>query len=215
MKNRRNIIIAFLLCATLIVGVGYAALSDVMDISGTTTYNQNNALDALVYFQNPNKSHEANNIQIVNGNVDKVSFNVNSLATVNDYTYFWVELCNDSSQDISISFKEYIANEDAKTYYEFGYFIGTLTNGTVDDVKTLHEYPQDDRKFTIVKHADTFNETTHAEIKLEKNNKVFVCVQVKLTGDTTNGNTMPNDKTVSAAFNFEINVTEWVDNIGG
>lgn len=34
MKNRRNVIIAFLLCVSLIVGVGYAALTDTLTVDG-------------------------------------------------------------------------------------------------------------------------------------------------------------------------------------
>ena len=51
MKNRRNIIIAFLLCATLIVGVGYAAFVGNLTINGTTAFNpENNTLDENIEF---------------------------------------------------------------------------------------------------------------------------------------------------------------------
>ena len=51
MKNRRNVLIAFLLCATLIVGVGYAAFTGNLIINGTATYTHDGAeLDEDVYF---------------------------------------------------------------------------------------------------------------------------------------------------------------------
>lgn len=51
MKNRRSIIIAFLLCATLIVGVGYAAFVGNLTINGTTLYNpENSDLDGNIKF---------------------------------------------------------------------------------------------------------------------------------------------------------------------
>ena len=51
MKNRRNIIIAFLLCATLIVGVGYAAFVGNLTVNGTTAFNpENNTLDEKIEF---------------------------------------------------------------------------------------------------------------------------------------------------------------------
>lgn len=40
MKNRRNMIVAFLLCACLIVGVGYAALVDELVIDATGTFSE-------------------------------------------------------------------------------------------------------------------------------------------------------------------------------
>lgn len=39
MKNRRSTILAFLLCATLVLGIGYAALSDTLTIGGSATFN--------------------------------------------------------------------------------------------------------------------------------------------------------------------------------
>ncbi|MBQ8350703.1 MAG: hypothetical protein IJY20_01500 [Clostridia bacterium] len=35
MKSRRIVVTAFLLCACLIIGVGYAALSDILEVTGT------------------------------------------------------------------------------------------------------------------------------------------------------------------------------------
>ena len=51
MKNRRNVLIAFLLCATLIVGVGYATFTGNLIINGTATYTHTGAeLDEDIYF---------------------------------------------------------------------------------------------------------------------------------------------------------------------
>ncbi len=51
MKNRKSIIVAFLLCACLIVGVGYAAFSGNLIINGTATYTHDGAeLDEDIYF---------------------------------------------------------------------------------------------------------------------------------------------------------------------
>ncbi len=59
MKNRRNVLIAFLLCATLIVGVGYAAFSGNLIINGTATYTfDGEKLDEDIYFSGyENLSH--------------------------------------------------------------------------------------------------------------------------------------------------------------
>jgi hypothetical protein len=51
MKNRRNVLIAFLLCATLIVGVGYAAFTGNLIVNGTATYTHDGAeLDEDIFF---------------------------------------------------------------------------------------------------------------------------------------------------------------------
>lgn len=44
MKNRRNIIVAFLLCACLLVGIGYAQVTGNLAISGTARFNGSDKL---------------------------------------------------------------------------------------------------------------------------------------------------------------------------
>ena len=48
MKNRRNIIVAFLLCACLIVGIGYAQVTGTLAISGTARFNGSSVLASEV-----------------------------------------------------------------------------------------------------------------------------------------------------------------------
>lgn len=51
MKNRRKTIIAFMLCACLIMGIGYAAVADELVITGTGSYEASlTPFDADVYF---------------------------------------------------------------------------------------------------------------------------------------------------------------------
>jgi hypothetical protein len=51
MKNRRTLLVAFLLCATLLVGVGYAAFTGNLIINGTATYTHDGAqLDEDIFF---------------------------------------------------------------------------------------------------------------------------------------------------------------------
>ena len=53
MKNRRNVIIAFLLCVSLVVGVGYAKLTDTLRLDGTANVkfeNANHVFDGAVVF---------------------------------------------------------------------------------------------------------------------------------------------------------------------
>ena len=51
MKNRRTLLVAFLLCATLLVGVGYAAFTGNLIINGTATYTHDGSeLDEDIFF---------------------------------------------------------------------------------------------------------------------------------------------------------------------
>lgn len=53
MKNRRNVIVAFLLVAVLLLGVGYATLTDTLTIIGNATIDKNAANDKFdenIYF---------------------------------------------------------------------------------------------------------------------------------------------------------------------
>lgn len=65
MKNRRNIIIAFLLCACLFVGIGYAAIADQLTVNGTVKYDATPAteLDANIYFNGDVTIVDANHIE--------------------------------------------------------------------------------------------------------------------------------------------------------
>lgn len=202
MKNRRNIVIAFLLCACMIVGVGYAALSDVMDVTGTTTYNEDKALDASVYFAEPGKSNDENNIQIVSGNTDKVSFNIDSLAAVGNYTYFWVKIVNDSDKAATIAFKEYSANTDGQKYYQMSYNMGA----DVDGITTENYHALDSLSWKDLTQAGEVNDSTgstHTPMEIAAHGSEYLCIKVTLKGE--NGS-MPST-TVSATFNFEITAT--------
>ena len=55
MKSRRIVIIALVLAASLTIGVGYAALTDALTVSGTGVISQtaaNEQFDGEVYFTN-------------------------------------------------------------------------------------------------------------------------------------------------------------------
>jgi hypothetical protein len=53
MKNRKTVVMAFLLVAVMLLSVGYAALTDVLDITGSADVNQSAAEEAFnedIYF---------------------------------------------------------------------------------------------------------------------------------------------------------------------
>lgn len=80
MKNRRNLIVAFLLCACLIVGIGYAALSQNLTVNGKASISADAAqeeFDEDVYF-----SSVSEGVNVV-GEVDSAN-NDNVILTIND-----------------------------------------------------------------------------------------------------------------------------------
>ena len=98
MKNRRNIIVAFLLCACLIVGVGYAALTDVLDITGSADVNQSAAEEAFnedIYFSAAVANQTGNTASVNSDNNDKASFTAKTLKGKGDKVTFTFTIKND------------------------------------------------------------------------------------------------------------------------
>ena len=69
MKNRRNMIVAFLLCACLIVGVGFAQVTGQLMVTGTSTFNGmgelTNEVKAAVVFTSGEAIENCTNAGIV------------------------------------------------------------------------------------------------------------------------------------------------------
>jgi uncharacterized repeat protein (TIGR01451 family) len=104
MKNRKTVVVAFLLVAVMLMGVGYAALTDVLDITGSADVNQSAAEEAFnedVYFsaaeaENPTPAPEKPNTASVNAdNKDKASFTANTLKGKGDKATFTFTIKND------------------------------------------------------------------------------------------------------------------------
>ena len=106
MKNRRNIIVAFLLCACLIVGVGYAALTDTLDVTGSADVNQSAAEEAFnedIFFSAA-VANEAGNTASVNAdNNDKASFTANTLKGKGDKVTFTFTIKNDGDVNATVT----------------------------------------------------------------------------------------------------------------
>lgn len=107
MKNRRIILISFLLVTTLCVGIGYAAVEDELSLSGSAevgTDNVKEALDGDVYFSNAvvtsftNTDSDKTDVAEVNSSDnDKVTFEANTLQAQNDTVTFTFTIENEST----------------------------------------------------------------------------------------------------------------------
>ena len=101
MKKRRTAIIAFLLCACLAIGAGYATVTDTLVVNGTANVKQATAddFDLDVYFTGTptvttTGEGDEDSIAIDAENNDLATITVNSLQTVGDVATFTIEIEN-------------------------------------------------------------------------------------------------------------------------
>ena len=121
MKNRRNIVIAFLLCACLIVGVGYAALSDTLDITGSADVNQSAAEEAFnedIYFSAAVANETGNTASVNADNNDKASFTAATLKGKDDKVTFTFTITNagDVAADVTPKLNATLGNTNPEYF---------------------------------------------------------------------------------------------------
>ena len=118
MKNRRGIVVAFLLVAVLLLGVGYAALTDVLDITGSADVNQSAAEEAFnedIYFSAAVANEAGNTASINADNNDKASFTANTLKGKGDKATFTYTIQNDG--DLEATVTPSISSNTNTTYF--------------------------------------------------------------------------------------------------
>ena len=106
MKNRRTVVVAFLLCAVMLLGVGYAALSDTLDITGSADVNQSAAEEAFntdVYFSAAVANETGNTASVNADNNDKASFTAATLKGKGDKVTFTFTIKNDGDVDATVT----------------------------------------------------------------------------------------------------------------
>ena len=104
MRNRKTVVVAFMLCAVMLLGIGYAALTDTLTIIGNAHIDMNQAqvnFDEMIYFSAAeavtNPTADA-----VSFSADDATFTANKLATKGDKAVFKFTVQNDSN--VSINF---------------------------------------------------------------------------------------------------------------
>ena len=125
MKNRRIIVASFLICACLVMGIGYAAFSDVMDINGSAELSVDKVTDGNIIFTSAEallrqgETATTNTANINPNNPDKASFSVNDLVTEGQTAQFKFIITNTNAEAYTIKTLEHtLVNADANTYYE-------------------------------------------------------------------------------------------------
>ncbi len=153
MKNRKLAIVAFVLCASLVIGLGYAAVTNVLDIQGSASVSASVAEEEFnedIYFTGVVLNGEVKEDGIVAGdnqgytanintnNNDKGQFTVNSLANKNDSVLITYRIKNDSLHQANVDLKT--KSNTNETNFGFEYYFGTAgtttatiaAGGTVD-----------------------------------------------------------------------------------
>ena len=149
MKKRKSALLGFLLAAVMGIGVGYAAVSQVLDITGTAVVSEKAATDAFdedIFFSNVTTNPDgasglAYTARVNTDNNDKITFSVESLADLNDSITFTATVANTGAvaANIVITTQEVVGNY--KDYFEVTTDLGAgkqvaaatdSANGTLD-----------------------------------------------------------------------------------
>lgn len=135
MKNRKNIVIAFLLVASLCLSVGFAALTDTLNINGNINVGGDNTSneeaakewDADVYFSSVNKTSKTGN-----ANDSKYTVAIDTTATKDNLTVNLESGCLSVNGD-SVTFTATIKNESND-------YAATISAATVTGLTNVSDY---------------------------------------------------------------------------
>lgn len=101
MKKRRNVIISLLLVAALALGIGYAAIADVLDINGSADVTKDGAqtvFDQDVHFTAAQAGTTGDVASIIDGDDDMASFTAYSLKAVGDTASFTFTITHEANE---------------------------------------------------------------------------------------------------------------------
>lgn len=147
MKNRKFIVVAFLLVAVMLLGVGYAALTDTLTIIGNAHIDidtANKTFDDKVYFSDSAASSSTGTgtgTDVASHTADDATFTVHKLATVGQKSVFTFTIKNDSNVDALISVNPTKLSGD-----------GNPSNSNSDKFTVEYSYPDG---MTIAKNGGT------------------------------------------------------------
>lgn len=162
MKKRRTLIISLLLVAALCLGIGYAALTDVLDINGSADVNQSAAEDAFnedVYFTKAVANEEGNAASVDSSDNDMANFTAATLKGKGDKVTFTFTILNDSDQDAVVT-PSLASDGNTNTRY---FSITSDWNATARTIKA----GKTDTYTVTVELLETPTETIHGSFHIE------------------------------------------------
>ena len=105
MKNRRLALVAFLLCACMIVGVGYAALTDTLKVGGTVSMGSEAIkFDGDIYWKSAEvaPNDEKVTVELTNEN-DTLTITADALDTINEAFTVTAIMKNKSDKAVNVA----------------------------------------------------------------------------------------------------------------
>lgn len=103
MRNRKIVVIAFILAAVLTIGIGYAAYSTTLTIHGQTSVSAGAVnFTKTVKFTDATSDNTAFGTADVSNDGQSASFTVSGMTAYNDRVQFTYTITNTSGQDVNI-----------------------------------------------------------------------------------------------------------------
>ena len=103
MKKRKLAILSFLVVAVLAIGLGYAAVSTTLDITGSATMLPNKAFADQICFTGANPLDAGNTASVNTNNDSKASFTANNLNGIGNKASFTFTVQNKGDLDAKIN----------------------------------------------------------------------------------------------------------------
>lgn len=138
MKNRKRIVVAFLLVAVMLLGVGYAAITSNLTVQGAASLTKGGAeseLDEDVYFTNVVATNCVANIDAMDSDIVivRITDTSSTMAFANDTASFVATVQNDSNAAATIT-PDFTTNEVDETF-SFGTNQSSYTVAAGDSVE--------------------------------------------------------------------------------
>ena len=156
MKKRKIVVVAFLLIAVLLLGVGYAAVTDTLTIIGNahidmgqveTTFDTNVYFSAAVATSSTGTGATAD---VASFTPDDATFTANKLAIVGEKSVFTFTITNDGNVDAVISVNATKLSGDTNP-----------SNSNTDKFTVTYEYPDG---MTVAKDGGTITVVVTVEV---------------------------------------------------
>ena len=157
MKNRKTVVVAFLLVAVMLLGVGYAALTDTLTIIGNAHIDldvANKTFDERIYFsdaQVTSSTGTGTTADIASFTADDATYTVNKLAIKGEESVFTFTITNVSNVDAAITVGTNKLSGDVNP-----------SNSNTDKFEVSYAYPQGT---TVAKDGGTITVVVTVKLK--------------------------------------------------
>ena len=105
MKNRKTILVAFVLVACMLIGVGYAELMTTLAIKGTAGVSAEaiNFAQSVVFKSADSDNEAYGTAEVVTGDNQRATFTVTGMTRKDDAVHFTYVVFNNSDVDVNLS----------------------------------------------------------------------------------------------------------------